>query len=259
MSIRRRGDNLQTSVDTYRHLGIGRTVTLIATMHLGNEDYFKKIERIISMAEARGAEIHYEGVKAPPSDVDRTPAEQSLLDRLTAARGFDMLLPFINVASQRRVTLRESWHNTDMNQLQVIRALPDPEGFISLMEGPTDVPAGHDIVPRRVAVLMPTMLLWAPVIHNVVSAAASLRRLLPRARRSNEDVILEDRNHIAIAAALGTESDVAATWGAAHLPGIGTGLEAAGFQRVSRRWLTAYTRPADTRVIAALRRASPLH
>ena len=47
----------------YENRKTGRTMTLIVTMHMGTNAYFKKLNDIIAGLEAEGALICYEGIR----------------------------------------------------------------------------------------------------------------------------------------------------------------------------------------------------
>jgi hypothetical protein len=56
----------QTPVVRYENRTTGRTVTLVATMHVGTNAYFSRLNEIVAGLEAGGAVICYEGIRAAP-------------------------------------------------------------------------------------------------------------------------------------------------------------------------------------------------
>lgn len=234
MAARTRAGSLQLATDTWRAPD-GRTVTLIGMSHAAHPSFYAAVERQIAICERRGAEVHYEMLKMPSATIPSalTDQEQDWVNRLRAVNTLPVIADLLGLSMQKQIAVEPHWRNTDTDILTLFSRLDDPERWISSMEAAAKALGGLD---KEVASMsVGWVLRHLPMLSRMLSVRAWFSRSVRRDRR----VFLDDRNLIAVEAALSAPGDVVATWGAAHLPGIGKGLRAAGFRHVDRQWTVA--------------------
>ena len=212
----------------WRHPPSGRTVTLVEMAHVARPRFYAAVQALVDRLEDGGAEVHYEGVEAPPPDAHMSDVERALLDRLLTAhhRLYSGMARITGHVQQLdHLTVRPHWRNTDITELDLLRALPDPEQYVAEAERSAD---RVDDLQRD------------PILRFWIWAALRIPRfVLGPARDWQGDVdgdkaaTVAARNTAAVRAVLATDRDVVALWGTAHHAGIGHGLREAGFQAVA--------------------------
>ncbi|WIB65680.1 hypothetical protein [Curtobacterium sp. MCBD17_040] len=191
----------------------GRTVTLVAVMHVAPPQFWALTQAQLDTPEAGGAAIHCEGVGdnqhgRPVSDVIR---DVLIFAALRSVTGWLRLV--CGWQRQRRgLTYRLSWET-------------------------------HDVSTGRALAAAPTSRLLRRTLATVITAplaALLLRRGIFRVHQIQDGDsglgLIDDRNRYAIDQALAADRDVALLWGAGHIPGMVDLLEADGFRVDGIRW-----------------------
>lgn len=242
LRVRRR--ILQTPVITWRKPGRPGTVTVVGVAHLGEPGYYAAVAAVIDEAERGGAAVHYELIDQPtPGELAAVTGEEiaayEALRRQLDSGTTDALAGYYGWVYQTdALAYPPRWRNTDMNSLELVRAL-GPENIIAAGQPPpTSVGQQHALAAGMSGVLFRLM--------TVLPVTA-----LTGKADTDRPVILDQRNEIALAA-LPPSGDVVLIWGAEHLIGIGRALCRAGFRRISRAWLPAGTLPPLHRSLADL-------
>jgi hypothetical protein len=238
----------QTPVVRYANRKTGRTVTLVVTMHIGAEAYFKKLNDIVAGLEAKGALICYEGIR---------PAAEQEWDTATdgerAVRG--LWMPISDGARQAvcrylgwveqgaALKYSPSWRNVDMTDLEVVRrARPRnvsevSDGFSELLAGLT--PEQFGVVAGSAEALLARLLsldYFDLVWRWTLRGARDDQRHVGR-------VMVEERNRGALAS-LPPDADAVLLWGSGHLPGLAAGLRKAGYRHRGTAWVSVGELPA---------------
>jgi hypothetical protein len=218
---------LQVAADVYQD-DTGRTITLEGVSHVADADFWLALSSRLAFAEGNnGAEIHFEGVG---KDVENPP--KLGLDYAAFAESLGL------VAQKPGLTYRDTWKRTDI-ELSEILAHISPERLAKHEK--TAAEAEHMLLHAAESRAFRRGLHWGLIIILAIYSGSRLRTSTFGVPAS---VILDRRNMLAACAAMNTDRDVVAVWGANHLPGIGKLLRRAGFRRVSRHWSTAITPPA---------------
>jgi hypothetical protein len=236
---------LQAPTVSYAHPDTGRSVTVVGTLHVGEQAYFNGLRGVIDGLSAAGMLVHSEGSRLLPCDEpDITDAEQQLLSDLRRCHELE----------QRRVAglgwvgqvaglgYPPHWQITDLNQLQIIRRCgPDTIGrTVARMRKSLDWP---DSDPRGVARFR---------FATAVSLHALARSPKP-ARRDTDAVLLHARTALALDRLDATNRDTVMVWGSGHVPGLDAGLRQRGFLATAEpQWHTAVELPSRRRALRDL-------
>lgn len=227
MRIRRRRGHLQTAIDTYTNST--RTVTLIGMIHVADAAFFTTVADRVDRLEQGGAEVHFELITSPNAHELVSEQVRDWIRRLRAATHHSLLGALLGLDTQHKMTMKDHWLRTDITLVELLDDLPDPERFVSNVEKMCILLEGDD--PEMTRKAMWLIFGWMPYLAPVAKLFAG--------SRGDDRVIVDRRNTLAIDAALSTDADVVAMWGAAHLPGIAAGIRRAGFRTVSSEWLDA--------------------
>jgi hypothetical protein len=231
----------QTPVGRYENRKTGRTVTLIAIMHVGTNSYFKKLNDIITGLEAKGALICYEGIRPAAEKewaaaADRERAVRGLSEPIRD-RGLAALSRYLGWVEQGAgLKYSSSWRNVDMTDLELIRrAQPhniseQSDGFSNLFAGLT--PEQFDVITGSGATLLIRLL---SLDYFQLVERWSMRSVSSDANQHVSRVMVEERNRGALAK-LPSDADAVLLWGSAHLPGLVAGLKKAGYRHRSTAW-----------------------
>lgn len=233
---RTRRGSLQVAVDTWTDRDHGRAVQLVGMVHIGDQAFYDQVAQLVADREAAGTVVHYERIRSDLGDA--TEVERDLVQRLRAAQTHGLLADLMGAQFQlTAMAYQPHWVNTDVTALQVLRALPDPERFVARCERLADVAVDDDA--RRA--LRSTLSVLVRHLPAVTRWTAPMR--WGRSARAEDAALVGMRNQVAVDAALSTDRSVVALWGAAHLDGIGAGLQRAGFALTDTMWLTAVEKP----------------
>jgi hypothetical protein len=246
MRVRRRV--AQTPVVRCENRKTGRTVTLIMTMHVGTNAYFKRLNDIIAGLEAKGAVICYEGIR-PAAEEEWAAAadgERAVrgLSKSISDRGLAAVCRYLGWVEQGAwLRYSPSWRNVDMTDLGVVRQSQphniseESDGFSDLFAGLT--PEQFEVVVGSFAALL-IRLLSLDYFDLVLRLST---RASGDAYRNVSRVMFVERNRGALAK-LPPDADAVLLWGSGHLPGLAAGLKKAGYRRRSTAWVSVGELPA---------------
>jgi len=228
---------MRTAVETWRHPESGRTVTLVGTIHVGKQRYYDRLGILVADLQAGGAQVHAEGIAAPPKHTPMTEEEAAAIAKMRLSPMYSWLAEELGLVVQRIPGDHSRWVNTDMNALEFLRALPDRESFLRMFDQFDEMVA--ELNGEKMPAVVGKIIRGAMRVMTSRPGMAIIRR---RGRKNpNRDVIDTARNTIALRAIDETTDDVVAIWGAAHLEGIGAGLASRGYRRIARTRVPCYT------------------
>lgn len=229
MTIRSHNGTVEVATHTYTKGD--RHVVLFGVSHIAGHEFWKKSNTFIAELEEKGFEIHFEGVT---NDMD-TPA---------IAPNYKAIADLIGLQDQHSgLSYKKHWKRTDTTTSKLLsKSSPEKiakaaDKAAQLEELIKNVSTG-DQREAHAAVFLKAMKLL-PYISPVLGAINSIPSSTMVAGISKKSLI-DDRNDIAVQAILGTDRNVAAVWGALHLPGIGRSLRREGFTLATRQWHPAY-------------------
>lgn len=218
----------------------GWDVTIHATIHVADKRFYARLAAELAAAEKDGAQVLYEGVKKsePASWI-----EERRVNELANLKGtYRDLADVLGLAVQHvdALPVQDTWVNTDYTDVQLVRELPDVDRFLrTLREGRGAVQKVIDHADDETTNLVGATLRRLPALTAVIGIldTVSLRR------RKWKTVLIGRRNKVA-ADAIETANrnghhTVHALWGAAHVPGIVSLLEARGYTVTTTRWFPA--------------------
>lgn len=238
-TLRVRHRMLQTAVIRYRHRKTGRTVTLVATIHIGEAAYYKKLHAMVTEMEAAGALVHYEQVNPATSEQWATASgaehaarrvwrKQDHNDIRAACRHLGW------VPQGAALTYSPSWRNMDMTDLEWVRQAR-PQDLLDQAETEDDFRAGltqdqwDAFIGAGMAVMFRLQFFdWPRFLRNTPLVSGAQRHVLR--------VMMEDRTSRALAS-LPPSGNVVLLWGSGHLPGLTAGLKKAGYRRQATTWM----------------------
>lgn len=208
---------LEVSTQTWEH--DGRRIRLIGMVHLADPRFFAETARLLQILEADGAEVYAESVIPADGMIPTVRVLQTL-----ARHDSTVDLVHQSIALPRQ----DSWQVVDMTLEQMLDAAHDRLALEKVVLG------GSAVNDRRVTRMVGAVMRPALVPMVLVSS-----RIMPVMLGRNHEVVVETRNRLVMDAVLGSTSDAAVLWGAAHLPGMGRILAAAGYRRTDRAWRPA--------------------
>jgi hypothetical protein len=247
LRVRRR--IVQTPVIRYRNRKTGRTVTIVATQHVGTSEYFRQLGQIIAELELAGAAVCFEGMwQATQQDWAEASGEERAVRGLPLpGEGFRVQslcrhLGWIEQSAGLRPSA--SWRNVDSSDLAVIRHA-QPGNIQGMHEEFNDTFAG--LSPDQFGVVMGAflglqlrLLSWD---RWELMRRWATRKVASDAYRNVAQVVIADRNREALAR-LPSDRDAVLLWGIGHLPGLTAGLKQAGYRRRRARWVPVGEVPA---------------
>lgn len=232
---------LQTPVITYRNPGNHQVVTLVGAVHLGEADYYRRLQ-----AELDGHEhVLFEGVGGAPKPSTALPGPH-IEQKGARLLGLHLQRDMINYQ-------KANFIHADMEEAELFgrlkargaKAPPPPK-----QAGP---------LPWLVAPLLDGALLLTALPHTPGHELARLakrklaRQLADTAAKEDgpamvspalKRVVLLERNDVAFERLREVldagASDVAVFYGAAHLPDMGQRLERMGFEVSTVTWVDAW-------------------
>ena len=231
---------LSTAVWTLTHPRTGRTVTLIGTMHVGDDGYFAAMSTLVEELAATGAEIHVEGISHRHDNAMRGWE----LNCLAAAYSWEDPETFgaaatLQVGSQgASLRLPEGVRNNDLSHVDLLRRI-GWANYRRLFAPPlAEMPA---VAAGRLA------RFGAEVARAAIRFRVRHRRTISRVKairgrnRMVNRVVIAERNRIAFAGAVEalSDRDVVLIWGADHLPGLARLFALQDYTLSETRWLDA--------------------
>ncbi|ROO51282.1 hypothetical protein EDC02_6154 [Micromonospora sp. Llam0] len=225
---RRRRLVLQTPISFYRHPDSGQRIVVVATHHYAEPAYYRELLHDIDCYQQDGYVVHYENAQYQTPGDEPTQAEQSVLDDLNALRDLETVrMAPLGWVRQPSLLHHPTWQRKDLTDLDVIR------------QAGTDAMT-HYLTTRRALFDWPDQQVWRLsrvyaffALSTRLIASSAAKNTVPRPHRDPRmravaQVLTDTRTALALDAAVTTTEDTVMIWGAAHLPGIHTGLTAAG-------------------------------
>jgi hypothetical protein len=240
---------VHTPIARYQNPRTGRTVTIIATMHVGAIEYFDELNEIIARLAANGALICYEGVAtagdeewAAASDGER--AVRGLPWAATGPGVRELCRALGWVSQNEALSYSSTWRNVDTTDLNLIRqARPDTLSQVS--EGSSDLFAG--LTPERTGVVMASLMALLERVLSVdyfdLVGRWSTRDAPGDAYRALFRALGGERERGALAS-LPPDADAALVWGTGHLRALSAGLRNAGYRHRGTTWVPVGELPA---------------
>lgn len=239
----------QTAVVSYAHPVTGQAVTVVGTSHIADSGYWRHISALIGGLEDTGAVVHYESTRLPTVEerVYLNPKEILALENLEVMADLQKLMADLLGAVHQHAGLppRAGWENTDFTVVEMIRALGseniptfppglDVVGWMRSMLETSRLPLAKRLCVRVFSLFLGLILRFYPFVMPALEVVTG-----ERWNSFRKNVILDDRNRVAVGAATRAGRPVVMVWGAGHLPGIGALLLTQGFVCCSVRWFTA--------------------
>lgn len=239
----------QTPVVRYENRKTGRAVTLIASMHIGTNAYFRKLNDIIAGLEAGGALVCYEGIRPAAEEEWAAAADGERAVRgfpkTTSDRGLPAACRYLGWVEQGAgLKYSPSWRNVDLTDLELDRQA-QPRNISELSDEFSDLfvgltPEQFDVIHGAGAGLMIRLL---ALDRFQLLRRWSLRTVSSDAYRHLSPVLVEERNSRALAR-LPLDADAVLLWGSDHLPGLAAGLKRAGYRHRRTAWVSVGELPA---------------
>lgn len=257
--LRLDGGTLATPVREFVHPETGRRVTVIASMHVGEQRYYDEIRDILDQQTAAGAVILVEG-SIPPTDEERAATTHAELRALLAferfaeisAQAVDLFNGWVyqTDAFPKPVDeeARKRWRSADLPTLDIIRA------------------GGPETIRRRFESQIAMLQQRPQLVRFMIGAGIRLQARMslyepaapPKPRRQRAQTVVTRRSQVALDAALAETGDVVIWYGPRHMADFHRGLARAGFGPDGERWLTVGTLPKlRTMAIGASRKRKP--
>ena len=236
LRVRRR--ILQTPVITYEHRRTGRTVTLVATSHIGQAAYYEQLRAMLTEMEAAGALIRYEMVSPAASSEWAAASAAERAARATSQdagrESLQAACRYLGWVTQATLTYSPSWHNADMTDLELVR-LVGPQNLLTSGKA-----AGMDYLDMHMGEGAAVMFRLLPFDRFGLLSRLSVSGDIDR---HISHVVIDERNSRTLAG-LSPDVDSVLLWGAGHLPGLATGLKTAGYRRRRTAWVNVGELPA---------------
>lgn len=232
----------QTAIVLYEEPNTARRIVIITTIHLAEEPYFERLQKVIDQLSNQGYRILYEGVRplSPEERKTLTPKEKTVWsDFAYLFKTIDALGIVLGLQHQKKgLSYPASWVRTDVNLLDLIRVCAERDASpISGRKVKTSV--FKDETNRLLTRWLFNKLLGQLIFLEVANYALELSS---RKIREAKKIIVDFRNQHAIQEITkdSYQRNVVYICGASHLKGIDKHLRKLGFQEIKRRWLTAY-------------------
>lgn len=237
LAIRTRRGCLEARTDTYVSPE-NHKATIVGMVHVADADFYREVDQVVTALHELGATVQYESLRLPRPEDRMTTRERGFVQRFQANKTRSTLAAMLGLDLQHTKILRVQpwWVNADISLLELLRALPNPEQFITRLESlgiePDD--PQEQLESREIARFLIRHL---PLLTSILRPLDWLRP----GRRAERRVILDLRDRSAASAILAANRDVVAMWGASHLPGIGSILRNHGWTPSGTHWRVAVT------------------
>jgi hypothetical protein len=239
---------LQSPVVRFHDPKTGRSVTIVATVHVGPAAYYERLRTIINEMESAGAVVCNESAGpttkqdwAAASDEERAAWGGERRGRSVFQKAAGRHLGWVDQPTA--LGGPPSWRNADMATLEYLRQA-GPQNLLREQHRVTDAFMGltQDQQQAFAGAGYAVFFRLAPFVP-----LGLLRRLLTRllgdAARSIDNARVEERNRHVLAG-LPPDSDAVLPWGGGHLRGLAAGLRKAGYRREDTTWVTVGKLPA---------------
>jgi len=236
---------LQTPVHQYVHTDTGRQVILIGVVPVGEAGYYRSLRDLIEQLELDGVVVHCEGGSAlalrtaePPGLSSHESMLWSELRRLKAMQ--DAAIAALGWTGQvQGLSYPMCWRFVDMPFIEILRTV------------------GAEVLLRE-ARLLAKPLVWyqdhpaRALAWFRLTAVVDLRRMAkgdPARGAQGDELIVEQRNDVALSGVEATDHDMVLIWSPEHLPGLDTELRARGFHRIAVDWYDVMQLPTTESAI----------
>lgn len=250
-------DKIMTPVIYLENPNTNKKVVLIGMMHIGIKRYYEEIQKIIDSLS--GYKILYESIgKLKPgqrklfNDSEREAYKNLKKD----IKSRTLISAILKLQGQKKGLNynEESWIRTDMDIFDFIKKINKEkikllhEKLLKLsLKDKLDKDIARWLI-QAILLKMNAFILIMPIIN-----------LFSRQKRIENDIILKERNQIALNGIFENlkDSNVASIWGAMHLIEMTKKLKKAGFKQVKKEWYVAYEKnPNYSKMIFATLKAS---
>lgn len=240
--IRPKLRTVELPIRLYRHPQTHQEVILVGMIHAASAEYYRFLQFLIDSYEQEGFKILYERVK-PMTDNERaqltTPQQQMFRQFVLFRDIIAELVGHVGLSHQlEAMDYRDTWVNTDISSYDLAQKLSGDQ-MLDLPDG-AELQDITDMVPQIVSSLKrPLSLIVAYPL--LASPLVALSWLFSRRSKGVKRVILDYRNHYAYKESkpFMAKGSVVMMWGAAHLPGLDSLLQADGYQHTSTVWIPA--------------------
>jgi hypothetical protein len=235
---------LQTPTLCFVHPKTDQVVTVIGTSHIGTAAYFKHLQSSINTLCLGGAVVHAEGSGLLTDPGAPTPEEAEVLDSLQRCNQLVILRSAQNGWTHQLEGLRypAHWQIRDLTVLEIVRriGLPTMHRMARQKLRGVDWPDTDPTGPHRFWVM--TML--------ALRSGTSERAATALAKTKAMQVLLHERNKVALDGVFVTDEDVVLVWGGMHVRGIVAGLRERGFEPSGTpEWTTVMNLPPRSAVV----------
>lgn len=243
--MRVRHHALQTPVVRFRHRLTGRTVTMVATVHVAESAYYDRLAALVAELEAAGAVVYSEGIGLAgerewgTASTSERAARDEYFDELGGR--FQAMGDYLGWVRQRfPLADVPSWRKVDMTDLEFTRRarLRDTGSRRTVQQ----LSARFSVPVRGIGALLAVLTQLEAADRFGVMVLLLDIAVHGRDVRRERDVMVGERNRLLLEA-LSADEDAVLVWGAGHLPGLARGLRSAGYRRQATEWLTAGTLP----------------
>lgn len=208
-------------LQVFRNRTTGHWIVIQGAVHIGTAEYYADMRDVLDDFELRGYKVHYEQTKMPKDDGHfTTPQEQEWLDRISKLKGYNPIAEAIGLLNQKSIRYEPTWENHDVNMLEMLRLIDDPEKAVKRFEG--YVKFGEEISKPEMEPVR-KFYRWFLTHRGVIRGLARMMRSDKKAHARREEV--------AVAAAVSSPENVIMLWGEAHLLGLGRRLIQGGYMR----------------------------
>lgn len=239
--IRRRSDTLETPIYQMDNRRTKSRISLVGMIHIGQQGYYDRIAEHVETTEQTGSVVHYEMVKKSENAGDVEPWIEEFQTTLSSGIGripIETMVKYLGCEKQLdALTYHPHWQNHDISIQELIRRA-GPESMKKMVDGikkfkDREEEMGEEATGRMIRKVFGLM----PVLSRV-------NNYLELGDQHLKSVIIDHRNDVALQAVRSQitdepSRDITMLWGAAHLPGIKSGLEQMGYRRSSKKWLAA--------------------
>lgn len=222
LGSRTRRGHLETAIRRYRHPATGHEVIAVGTIHVGEQDYFDRLRARVDQLDTSGWEVQYELI-TPAVRTDITDEEHA---RLTTLRGLSKtskwLADLLALPMQHQwFPLPEHWHNTDVCDLDIVRACEDLSMLDTARERVEKMDLSDPRSERLARWLFIKLFQNLPRVMRLVDWLKDAGKIEDtQAQRVFDEYIIDHRNALAVDAAIAESRPVVTVWGAGHLPGM---------------------------------------
>ena len=242
--IRNVDGNLETPIVSYIHPETKKIIVFIATIHIGDPEYFSSILKLIEGLSNNGYKILYESIKSLTSEEEEALTEKeiavkkrlaylsTLLERVGKIDGYQHQTDGLDLDNAQD----RGWISNDIKGYEVVRFLAEKNIFTRSSDD--DFKSIDRLVDSG---LMNIAIGIGLRVFAFLSFIGEFSPWFNRERRIFKKFILHERNKIAFAGIEEYPNDnIVNIWGAGHLPGIEKKIKAAGYVECNRKWIVAY-------------------